>query len=1161
LLLRYIRKHGELDYLFIALVTVLIFARTGSHGVIAPGDAGTSIFPSELLKKSFSLWNAQDLGHARLPRDTLLLIFASTLESLGLPLWAINRAFFFLPMLVLGWGSCYLVNTILGQGSRLPSIISTLFLMLNPYTSYKLIAGVPLSLFAIGFMMLQLAFLIKGLRSSQKIYALLIGLCSVMVAIDVPFLVLEVIMFFFYILYALVTRESPLRRAMKFVFCVFLFVILMNLYLLIPGIYLQSKYNYISTAIYGGRAWTVLRYTESLTSLTNSARLLYGAEPENNLPLPLFSSFVIIGIAYSSLFSKRYKIKFYFVLTAILFTGLSTGIRYPLIGDLYLLLFKNFPIFNIFRAPNKFFAPLSICYTSLVGIALKEANPAKIWLKNKTRYLIYLKVLLPLFCIFLILLNSHILIWGVASANGAVRYMPIDVPSYYFQLKEYFDSAPDGRDRALLLQQLFGIVQPSWTPRHYDMINPIPEFVSRPIVSTDCLAFLPFDKNIDNIQNFLGFFGIRYVILQRDLMGFEDQVDQLSRYLDMSGLPRKDLGNISIYQINGRYVLPHIYGSIRPILEKPSSIYDDNETFWIVDKGGLGRGSFDISMNEETEIVANGSSSLRINIINGSYPWGGIIHHYSPPKDLSSKAFISFYWFGVNNGEIWRLVIQTISGMCEYHFIDHFSGWKQLTFFLSNPNRWGGSPDLRRVTDIYFYTIPATTMTTYLDQVLVYDKPWDLFMMERARGSRYVIYLPFDEETGMVTQDYSSCWNDGTLYNFNGTDNSGWVDSKYDKALAFDGVDDYVKVADSITLRLTDAITMEAWIKPNDPEQNGIIIQKGDSVEVVGYRLEIVGGKIGFWFLPAPGEWYGGLEPTASITPGWHHIVVTYDGKNIKMYNDAKLRHYINCTKPLPKENYCLQIGARLYSGELGYFYNGTIDEVRIYNRALTAEEILTLYESSYPTETNLSLSGAESELMPVVINSPTADITNYYTSEFGAINLKAEKISNSKYIVHVNTTTPFFLVLSESYSAEWGLYYGELGYFGAVLSDEHSNHFVVNHYANGWYLDKVGNYKVTILFRPQMLYDVSLLISITSLVIGMCYLFVQIIERLREYGKMSREPADGFKIGIRENQGDLVSRVRGERWEKLKFDKTLDELEERDPSYYRTRELRERKS
>jgi len=90
-------------------------------------------------------------------------------------------------------------------------------------------------------------------------------------------------------------------------------------------------------------------------------------------------------------------------------------------------------------------------------------------------------------------------------------------------------------------------------------------------------------------------------------------------------------------------------------------------------------------------------------------------------------------------------------------------------------------------------------------------------------------------------------------------------------------------------------------------------------------------------------------------------------------------------------------------------------------------------------------------------------------------------KISATEYRVNVvNASNPFYLVFSESFDQGWRVYSHELPPFGLGSSQivSENNHFVVNGFANGWYVDKTGTYTLTLYFYPQVIYEASLVAS-----------------------------------------------------------------------------------
>lgn len=91
------------------------------------------------------------------------------------------------------------------------------------------------------------------------------------------------------------------------------------------------------------------------------------------------------------------------------------------------------------------------------------------------------------------------------------------------------------------------------------------------------------------------------------------------------------------------------------------------------------------------------------------------------------------------------------------------------------------------------------------------------------------------------------------------------------------------------------------------------------------------------------------------------------------------------------------------------------------------------------------------------------------------------EKINPTKYIVHVNASKPFFLVFSESYHKDWVAYVD-----GQQIPVKY--HFMVNGFANAWYINKTGSYTITLEFWPQRLFYIGSAISITTLILCIIY-------------------------------------------------------------------------
>ena len=210
----------------------------------------------------------------------------------------------------------------------------------------------------------------------------------------------------------------------------------------------------------------------------------------------------------------------------------------------------------------------------------------------------------------------------------------------------------------------------------------------------------------------------------------------------------------------------------------------------------------------------------------------------------------------------------------------------------------------------------------------------------------------FDEGSGTTARDGSGFGNNGIIpgaaYNCNDTPHKvvGRGDGKC--SLSFDG-NDYITALDSVTLDPQAAITISAWIKTgnNYAGTNGYITRKGSEASgVADYGFSVSGspGYLKFDFYNA--GWKAGvLDNFKAVTYNkWHFVVVTYNKTNYTYYIDGAVGRSVANTNAMVATSQNLYIGNDLTA----YYFNGLIDEVRVYTMALTVGQIQQLYAEGF---------------------------------------------------------------------------------------------------------------------------------------------------------------------------------------------------------------------
>ncbi len=201
-------------------------------------------------------------------------------------------------------------------------------------------------------------------------------------------------------------------------------------------------------------------------------------------------------------------------------------------------------------------------------------------------------------------------------------------------------------------------------------------------------------------------------------------------------------------------------------------------------------------------------------------------------------------------------------------------------------------------------------------------------------------YWKFDDGSGTIAMDSSGNGNTGILHGATWT-NSGRVNG----ALHFNGINSWVEVPDSDSVDLSKNFTVACWIYPD--------------VHAGNYNMLVSKHQP---YINSDHSWYWGIKNDVSTfvnwgnpeirgtqdipLNSWTHVAITYIDATMSFcfYNNGQLDRQMDADLSIRNTDKMLVIGSENGSTN---FYDGLIDDVRIYNRALTSNEVLELYQAN----------------------------------------------------------------------------------------------------------------------------------------------------------------------------------------------------------------------
>ena len=334
----------------------------------------------------------------------------------------------------------------------------------------------------------------------------------------------------------------------------------------------------------------------------------------------------------------------------------------------------------------------------------------------------------------------------------------------------------------------------------------------------------------------------------------------------------------------------------------------------------------------------------------------------------------------------------------------------------------------------------------------------------------------FDEGAGSVLKDSSGNGNDGVIYE------ATWVEGKYGKALSFDGVDDYIVVPNNIDL--SGDYTIGAWINPTIGKGHIIAVKRTDSDYGVPLFLAIDnrGGSspyttpTGFsslsnalLFTLGRGDGVVAVAVNnAIVSDQFQHIVAVVDGTIMKLYINGELKATKTFTGIRQTNTASLFIGAYEHDEAIasGLSFKGPIDEVCIYNCALTDEEIMEHYESG-PTSLSLTKTAFPQSIKQGKATTITLTVKNTGSTEITDIEIADTIPLDLTFIDGETSKTYSSLTPKDSRQFQYVLQLNEAGTYNLNP-------------ATATYADNKGNYH-TVKSKPAAIEVIPSLVETTD--------------------------------------------------------------------------------
>jgi Tfp pilus assembly protein PilX len=400
-----------------------------------------------------------------------------------------------------------------------------------------------------------------------------------------------------------------------------------------------------------------------------------------------------------------------------------------------------------------------------------------------------------------------------------------------------------------------------------------------------------------------------------------DGVDGKDAYIDITG-SGKNYGTGNVLRLRTNYDLPLIEFDLSPIPSGSRVTMAELRLYQSSNGGGAGNVTayrLNRGWVEGTQNGGGAADGVTWTTIDAVQPWVTPGGDYDPTPAASTSDITGAGW---KTFDLTNLVMEWLSGITPNYGV------------LLNASAGVGN--------IQYDSSDANTAATRPKLVVTYACECGVTNCSTS-GPMAAVHWKLDEGMGIVASD-SVGNNHGTL-----TNGPTWTLGKLGAATRFDGVDDSVPVPHSADLSLTEGITLMAWINSNNLSNFHTVIIKGNSINGGNYRFGTDGRKLNFSFQDGAIRQFKTSDLKLK-TATWYHIAATFDNANdtVRIYRNGTPVGSWSTTRQPTTNTQILNIGGN----QSGEYWNGVLDDVRIYNRALSAAEIAAVATKSDQTLT-----------------------------------------------------------------------------------------------------------------------------------------------------------------------------------------------------------------